>query len=277
MAAAANLSRTGCGVPARASNPNQFAKSKSSSSWSPARASNPNQFAKSKSSSPWSRRPRECPGKRVSAAFAANHLFQEKSFFNSSVRASFPARLADAVVSNFMTRSSRRGPIAKTGATLRSVRKKLQGRVRGAAGDLPAEADEPLAAASALLWWCDCNVNSEKRRAEKAPSRLYGTGSWAGGNRGRRAGEDGSWLFPVKGIPAHSAGGASTRKTRAWFMQAKRPRARVTARRPCLLTRRRRLRRDKRFLRASTIASRYNNPKQLGRNQRTQPRQHSNA
>ena len=44
--------------------------------------------------------------------------------------------------------------------------------------------------------------------------------------------------------------------------QAKRPRARVTARRPCLLTRRRRLRRDKRFLRASTIASRYNNPKQ---------------
>ena len=58
-----------------------------------------------------------------------------------------------------------RGPIAKTGATLRSVRKKLQGRVRGAAGDLPAEADERLAAASALLWWCDCNVNSEKRRA----------------------------------------------------------------------------------------------------------------
>jgi hypothetical protein len=40
-----------------------------------------------------------------------------------------------------------RGPIAKTGATLRSVRKKLQGRVRGAAGDLPAEADERLAAA----------------------------------------------------------------------------------------------------------------------------------
>jgi hypothetical protein len=39
-----------------------------------------------------------------------------------------------------------RGPIAKTGATLRSVRKKLQGRVRGAAGDLPAEADERLAA-----------------------------------------------------------------------------------------------------------------------------------
>ena len=31
-----------------------------------------------------------------------------------------------------------RGPLAKTGATLRSVRKKLQGRVRGAAGDLPA-------------------------------------------------------------------------------------------------------------------------------------------
>jgi hypothetical protein len=28
------------------------------------------------------------------------------------------------------------------------VRKKLQGRVRGAAGDLPAEADERLAAAS---------------------------------------------------------------------------------------------------------------------------------
>jgi hypothetical protein len=48
---------------------------------------------------PWSRRPRECPGKRGSAAFAANHLFQEKSFFNSSVKASFPARLADAVVS----------------------------------------------------------------------------------------------------------------------------------------------------------------------------------
>ena len=110
-----------------------------------------------------------------------------------------------------------RGPIAKTGATLRSVRKKLQGRVRGAAGDLPAEADERLAAASALLWWCDCNVNSEKRRAGKAPSRLYGTGSWAGGNRGRRAGEAGSWLFPVKGIPAHSPRGASTRKTRAWF------------------------------------------------------------
>jgi hypothetical protein len=110
-----------------------------------------------------------------------------------------------------------RGPIAKTGATLRSVRKKLQGRVRGAAGDLPAEADEWLAAASALLWWCDCNVNSEKRRAGKAPSRLYGTGSWAGGNRGRRAGEAGSWLFPVKGIPAHSPRGASTRKTRAWF------------------------------------------------------------
>ena len=63
-----------------------------------------------------------------------------------------------------------RGPIAKTGATLRSVRKKLQGRVRGAAGDLPAEADERLGAASALLWWCDCNVNSEKRRAGKAPS-----------------------------------------------------------------------------------------------------------
>ena len=110
-----------------------------------------------------------------------------------------------------------RGPIAKTGATLRSVRKKLQGRVRAAAGDLPAEADERLAAASALLWWCDCNVNSEKRRAGKAPSRLYGTGTWAGGNRGRRAGEAGSWLFPVKGIPAHSPRGASTRKTRAWF------------------------------------------------------------
>jgi hypothetical protein len=97
------------------------------------------------------------------------------------------------------------------------VRKKLQGRVRGAAGDLPAEADERLGAASALLWWCDCNVNGEKRRAGKAPSRLCGTGSWAGGNRGRRAGEDGSWLFPVKGIPAHSPRGASTRKTRALF------------------------------------------------------------
>ena len=143
-----------------------------------------------------------------------------------------------------------RGPIAKTGATLRSVRKKLQGHVRAAAGDLPAEADERLAAASALLWWCDCNVNSEKRRAGKAPSRLYGTGSWAGGNRGRRAGEDGSWLFPVKGIPAHSPRGASTRKNkglvqRETVKQAKRSRASVTARRPCLLTRRRRLRRRK--------------------------------
>ena len=46
---------------------------------------------------------------------------------------------------------------------------------------------------------------------------MYGTGTWAGGNRGRRAGEAGSWLFPVKGIPAHSPRGASTRKTRAWF------------------------------------------------------------
>ena len=177
------------------------------------------------------------------------------------------AEEAEKTERNFMTRSSREGRIAKTGATLRSVRKKLQGRVRGAAGDFPAEFDEPLAAASALLWWCDCNVNSEKRRAGKAPSRLYGTGSWAGGNRGRRAGEDGSWLFPVKGIPAHSPRGASTRKTRAMVQretvkQAKRPRACVTARRPCLLTRRRRLRRDQRFLRASTIASGCNNPKQ---------------